>query len=63
MVTPIRACPPGSDKSFAEHYTKSGVWPCPWPNEDPRYPPIHLLSREKNAAARASGQQIPKIGV
>lgn len=32
----------------------------PRPNEDPRYPPEHPLSREKNAAARRSGQQIPK---
>jgi hypothetical protein len=32
----------------------------PWPNEDPRYPPSHPLSRESNAAARASGMQLPK---
>ena len=32
----------------------------PWPNEDWRYPPEHPLSREKNEAARRSGQQISK---
>lgn len=32
----------------------------PWPNEDPRYPPEHPLSREKNEAARRSGAQLPK---
>jgi hypothetical protein len=32
----------------------------PWPNEDPRYPPDHPLSRESNAAARVSGMQLPK---
>lgn len=32
--------------------------PCPYPNEDPRYPPEHPLSRESNAGARLSGQQI-----
>lgn len=32
----------------------------PWPNEDPRYPPEHPLSRESNERARRSGQQVPK---
>lgn len=32
----------------------------PFPNEDPRYPPAHTLSRESNERARRTGQQMPK---
>jgi hypothetical protein len=32
----------------------------PYPNEDPRYPPDHPLSREKNELARRARLQLPK---
>ncbi len=56
----VRKCPPGSNKSFAQHYTETGTWPSPYPSGDRRYPALHPLGSESCANAYLKGEAIPK---